>query len=86
MFLKRLHKAEEAIISLLLVSMTLLVFIEVVLRFGFGTGFSWGQELTLHLSAGLFCLVSPMASRLGLILMWMPLCDCFHPVCKGFCH
>lgn len=51
MFLKRLHKAEEAIISLLLVSMTLLVFIEVVLRFGFGTGFSWGQELTLHLSA-----------------------------------
>ena len=51
MFLKQLHKAEEAIISILLVSMTLLVFIEVVLRFGFGAGLSWGQELTLHLSA-----------------------------------
>ena len=49
--LKKLHKAEEAIISLLLVAMTLLVFCEVVLRFGFGTGLSWGQELTLHLSA-----------------------------------
>lgn len=49
--MQRIHKAEEAIISLLLVAMTLLVFVEVVLRFGFGTGLSWGQELTLHLSA-----------------------------------
>ena len=49
--MQRIHRAEEAIISLLLVSMTLLVFVEVVLRFGFGTGLSWGQELTLHLSA-----------------------------------
>ena len=31
--------------------MTLLVFIEVVLRFGFGIGLLWAQELTLHLSA-----------------------------------
>jgi C4-dicarboxylate transporter DctQ subunit len=44
-------KTEEAIISLLLVAMTLLVFYEVILRFGFGTGISWGQEATLHLSA-----------------------------------
>ena len=51
MFLKLINKAEEAIIGLLLVSMTLLVFIEVVLRFGFGTGFMWSQELTLHISA-----------------------------------
>ncbi len=49
--LKKIHAAEEAIISLLLVAMTLLVFVEVILRFGFGTGLSWGQELTLHLSA-----------------------------------
>ena len=42
---------EEAVISLLLASMTLLVFVEVVLRFGFGTGLMWAQELTLHLSA-----------------------------------
>jgi C4-dicarboxylate transporter DctQ subunit len=46
-----LNKAEEGIISLLLVAMTLLVFLEVVLRFVFNTGFLWAQELTLHLSA-----------------------------------
>jgi C4-dicarboxylate transporter DctQ subunit len=51
MFLRTINKAEEAIISLLLVTMTLLVFWEVILRFGFGTGVSWGQEATLHLSA-----------------------------------
>lgn len=31
--------------------MTLLVFLEVVLRFGFNTGLLWAQELTLHMSA-----------------------------------
>ncbi len=51
MLLKWLQQIEEGVISLLLVAMTLLVFIEVVLRFGFGTGLTWGQELTLHLSA-----------------------------------
>ncbi len=51
MILRFFGKAEEAIISLLLVAMTLLVFWEVILRFGFGTGVSWGQEATLHLSA-----------------------------------
>ncbi|NIQ93859.1 MAG: TRAP transporter small permease [Desulfuromonadales bacterium] len=42
---------EETIIALLLASMTLLVFVEVVMRFGFGAGVMWAQELTLHLSA-----------------------------------
>lgn len=51
MFLRLINKVEEAIISLLLVATTLLVFVEVIMRFGFGTGLSWGQELTLHLSA-----------------------------------
>ncbi|MBG0775526.1 MAG: TRAP transporter small permease [Desulfovibrionaceae bacterium] len=46
-----INKLEEGIISLLLASMTLLVFVEVVLRFGFNTGLLWAQELTLHLSA-----------------------------------
>ncbi|MBK1655737.1 TRAP transporter small permease [Allochromatium vinosum] len=55
MFLRIIDKTEEAIISLLLVAITLLVFAEVVLRFGFGTGVSWGQEATLHL-AGWFVL------------------------------
>jgi C4-dicarboxylate transporter DctQ subunit len=46
-----LNRAEEAIIALLLVAMTLLVFIEVVMRFGFSSGLLWAQELTLHISA-----------------------------------
>ncbi|HKJ64519.1 MAG TPA: TRAP transporter small permease [Desulfopila sp.] len=37
-------------ICLLLLATTLLVFADVVMRFGFGTGFMWSQELTLHLS------------------------------------
>ena len=46
-----INNLEEAIIALLLASMTILVFVEVVLRFGFGIGFMWGEEVTLHLSA-----------------------------------
>ncbi|MFN2168288.1 MAG: TRAP transporter small permease [Anaerolineae bacterium] len=51
MFFRLVNQAEEAIISLLLVAMTLLVFADVVLRFGFDTGLIWSEELTLHLSA-----------------------------------
>ncbi|SEG78292.1 TRAP transporter small permease [Marinobacterium lutimaris] len=46
---------EEAILSLLLVSVTLLVFAEVVARFGFNAGIHWAQEATLLL-AGWFVL------------------------------
>jgi len=46
-----INQLEEGFISLLLAVMTLLVFVEVVLRFGFNTGLMWAQELTLHLSA-----------------------------------
>jgi len=49
--LRIMNRAEEIIISILLLSMTILVFIDVVMRFGFGTGLMWSQELTLHLSA-----------------------------------
>ncbi|MBM9602793.1 TRAP transporter small permease [Desulfopila inferna] len=49
--LRILNHAEEAIISLLLLATTLLVFADVVMRFGFGTGFMWTQELTLLMSA-----------------------------------
>ncbi len=51
MFLNIVNKVEEGVISLLLVLMTLLVFADVVLRFGFNTGLLWSQELTLHMSA-----------------------------------
>ncbi len=55
MLARILSRLEEGIISLLLVGMTLLVFLEVVLRFGFNTGLLWSQELTLHI-AGWFVL------------------------------
>ena len=45
-----INKLEEGAISLLLAAMTLLVFVEVVFRFGFGVGIHWAQELTLLLS------------------------------------
>jgi len=51
MFSRIINSLEESIIALLLASMTLLVFVEVVLRFGFGQGMMWAQELTLHISA-----------------------------------
>lgn len=52
---KFIEHLEEGCISALLVAMTLLVFVEVVLRFGFGTGVMWIEELTLTI-AGWFVL------------------------------
>jgi C4-dicarboxylate transporter DctQ subunit len=46
-----INRAEEAIICILLLTTTLLVFLDVVMRFGFNAGFLWTQELTLHMSA-----------------------------------
>ena len=46
-----INKFEENFLSLLLVGMTLLVFSEVVLRFGFNTGVDWSQEVTLYMMA-----------------------------------
>ena len=51
MFMRIINRAEEAVICILLVLTTLLVFLDVVMRFGFSTGFMWSQELTLHMSA-----------------------------------
>jgi len=51
MLLNIWDKFEERLIAFLLIFMTLLVFLDVVMRFGFGTGFLWTQELTLYTSA-----------------------------------
>ncbi len=51
MLAKIINKFEESFLSLLLVCMTLLVFSEVVLRFGFNTGIHWSQEVTLYMMA-----------------------------------
>lgn len=44
-------RLEEGFLSLLLVAMTLLVFAEVIARFGFNAGIHWAQEVTLLLAA-----------------------------------
>ena len=49
--LRALHWLEEAILRTLLVAITLLVFFETVLRFGFNTGLLWAQEVTLYMAA-----------------------------------
>jgi C4-dicarboxylate transporter, DctQ subunit len=51
MLSRLVNSLEETIICLLMASMTLLVFVEVVMRFVFSEGIMWAQELTLHLSA-----------------------------------
>lgn len=51
MFMRIINRTEEAVICILLVLTTLLVFLDVVMRFGFNSGLMWSQELTLHMSA-----------------------------------
>ena len=65
MFTRIIDGLEEGIISLLLVTMTLLVFFEVVLRYGFGIGFLWVQELTLHMSAWLVLFGASYGVKVG---------------------
>jgi C4-dicarboxylate transporter, DctQ subunit len=44
---------EEGVIALLFAAMTLVTFVQVVLRYGFNTGFVWALELTTYLFAWL---------------------------------
>jgi C4-dicarboxylate transporter DctQ subunit len=56
---------EETVIGLLLVAMTLLVFVEVFMRFVLNTGFLWMEELTLHLSAWMVLFGAAWGIRVG---------------------
>lgn len=58
-------RLEEGVISLLLVIMTLMVFVEVVMRFGFNSGFLWIQELTLLVSGWFVLLGASYGVRVG---------------------
>ena len=51
MLAKITDSLEEAILSIFLVVMTLLVFLDVVMRFGFNSGIAWSQEVTLYMMA-----------------------------------
>lgn len=65
MFLRILNRIEEAAICLLLVATTLLVFTDVVMRFGFNAGFLWSQELTLLMSAWFVLLGASYGLKVG---------------------
>ena len=65
MLTRIVNRLEEGVISLLLVGMTLLVFIDVVLRFVFSTGFLWMEELTLHVSAWMVLLGASYGLKVG---------------------
>jgi len=59
------ERLEEGLISLLLVIMTLLVFLEVVMRFAFNSGLLWLQELTLLVSGWFVLLGASYGVRVG---------------------
>lgn len=65
MLARILAHLEEGIITLLLVVMTLVVFVEVILRFGFNTGMVWSDELVLHLSAWMVLLGASYGVKVG---------------------
>lgn len=60
-----IHRLEESFLCLLLVAMTLLVFAEVVARFGFNAGIHWAQELTLILSGWFVLFGASYGVRVG---------------------
>lgn len=51
--LRGADRLEEAFMSAALAFMTLLTFVQVVLRYGFGTGFVWSLEATTYVAAWL---------------------------------
>lgn len=63
MFKKTFYHIEEGVLSLLLVSMTILVFAEVVARFVFNHGISWAQELTLIINSWMVLLGASFCIR-----------------------
>jgi len=63
--LARLEKLEEWLIALLLASMTLITFMQVVARYVFNYSFVWALELTTWLFAGLIFLGIPYGVRVG---------------------
>lgn len=48
-----LHRLEEGILAFLLALMVIVTFAQVVMRYIFGTGLLWGQEVTLYAFAWL---------------------------------
>lgn len=49
MFDRAFHRLEEGLLALLLAAMTLLTFVQVVMRYVFSTGFTWSLEATTYM-------------------------------------
>ncbi len=58
-------KLEEGVIALLLITITLIVFVEVVLRYVFGIGILWAEEVTLLLSGWLVLIGASYGIKVG---------------------
>lgn len=65
MLIKIVHHLEEAVIALLLAAMTLVTFVQVVLRYVFNAGFAWALELTIFLFAWLVLFGMAYGVRVG---------------------
>lgn len=63
--LKLIHHLEEGLIALLLAAMTLVTFVQVVLRYVFNAGFPWALELTIFLFAWLILFGMSYGVRVG---------------------
>lgn len=65
MYSRIVNKLEEGVIALLLVTITLIVFFEVFLRYVFGIGILWAEEVTLLLSGWLVLLGASYGIKVG---------------------
>lgn len=59
------NRLEEGVVSLILVVMTVTVFVEVILRFGFNTGMVWADQFVLHLAAWMVLLGASYGVKVG---------------------
>ena len=59
------HRVEEGILAFLLAAMTLLTFVQVVLRYVFNSGFVWALEVTTYLFAWLVLFGMAYGVRVG---------------------
>ena len=63
--MRYLNRLDEWLIALLLAAMTLLTFVQVVLRYVFNSGFTWAQELTTILFAFMIFIGISYGVRVG---------------------
>jgi C4-dicarboxylate transporter, DctQ subunit len=63
---RALDRLEEVVVSVLLVAATLLTFLQVVMRYGFGSTFSWGEELIINMLIWAGLIGSSLALRMGI--------------------